>query len=88
MSRNRNRRYFSGFKKSIWWREKRERLYMERGGVCEICGKKIGIELMSLHHVAPRSIGGRDIDGNLQLLCNGCHKALHKGYENMHAKEI
>jgi 5-methylcytosine-specific restriction endonuclease McrA len=79
MSKTRARRYYSGFKKSKWWREKRRRLYFERGGVCEACGLKFPLEDLELHHVVPRSNGGRDVDGNLRLLCGECHEGRHAG---------
>jgi 5-methylcytosine-specific restriction endonuclease McrA len=77
MSKQRTRRYYSGYKKSKWWREKRRRLYFERKGVCEDCGRMLTLEALELHHVVPRSEGGRDVDGNLRLLCGGCHGGRH-----------
>ena len=78
MSITRNRRYYSGFKKSLWWSQKRERLYKERGGICERCREKKSIIQLTLHHIVPKSMGGRDIDANLILLCAGCHSEKHE----------
>ena len=77
MSRARNRRYYSGRKKRIWWIEKRHRLYCERGGVCEKCNRKYPLNQLQLHHIAPRCEGGRDIDLNVKLLCRSCHDNCH-----------
>ena len=77
MSRARSRRYFSGYMKGRWWREKRDRLFAVRGGVCEDCGRGLSPAIAELHHVLPRSQGGRDVDMNLVLLCEDCHKRRH-----------
>jgi 5-methylcytosine-specific restriction endonuclease McrA len=77
MTKTRNRRYYSGYKKSQWWKGKRRRLYSERGGVCEACGKRFPMELLELHHIVSRSDGGRDVDENLKLLCGKCHEVRH-----------
>ena len=42
---------------------------------CFICGK---FKDLDLHHIIPRSWGGRDTIANLQLLCKQCHKKIHK----------
>ena len=77
MSRTRNRRFFSGFKKSDWWRQKRIRLFFERGGVCNRCKKAVPLNILELHHIVPKSKLGRDIDSNVELLCKSCHKKIH-----------
>ena len=46
---------------------------------CEICGKggradKAGFDL---HHLTPRSQGGKDVIENLILLCRKCHNRAH-----------
>ena len=45
------------------------------GKRCRVCGKP-GAEH---HHVLPRSLGGRDTDTNLVLLCPLCHRYRHDG---------
>jgi 5-methylcytosine-specific restriction endonuclease McrA len=77
MSKTRTRRFYSGFWKSQWWMEKRRRLYFEREGVCEECKQSFPLEALELHHIVPRSEGGRDVDGNLRLLCGRCHEGRH-----------
>lgn len=41
---------------------------------CSKCGTEEGIQE---HHVIPRAIGGRDVDGRI-LLCEKCHLLLHE----------
>jgi len=77
MGKQRNRRYYSGYKKSEWWRGKRRRLYYDRKGICGDCGNKFPLESLELYHIVPRSKGGRDVDGNLKLLCAECHEKYH-----------
>ena len=54
MSRQRSRRFFSGYHKGQSWREKRFRLFQERGGVCGDCGATLSLDAAA-HHVLPRS---------------------------------
>lgn len=61
-------------------------LYGEQMGYCPICTGHYEIRQMHVDHVKPRSKGGTDDVGNLQLLCAGCN--LLKGTEtNAIAKE-
>ena len=77
-SKNRRKKYFSGYSKTKWWIEKRYRIYVERGGICEICGNKYPLNNLQLHHKILKSKNGRDIDNNLLLLCPKCHNIIHK----------
>lgn len=47
---------------------------MQRQPYCGICGKTGKIDL---HHVKPRSQGGKDTDDNLVALCRECHMRHH-----------
>lgn len=47
---------------------------MQRQPYCSICGKTGKIDL---HHVKPRSQGGKDTDDNLVALCRECHTRHH-----------
>lgn len=78
LNQSRSRRYYSGFKKSVWWAQKRARLYTERGGICGQCAVKTDTLHLTLHHIVPKSKGGRDVDANLILLCARCHGEKHK----------
>ena len=54
--------------------ERRCALYLRDGGRCLLCGRK---KRLTLHHVRPRHIGGRDTDGNLITVCTRCHASIH-----------
>ena len=43
---------------------------------CQICGTMVNLEV---HHQQFRSRGGSDSESNLITLCNGCHRAIHRG---------
>jgi hypothetical protein len=52
----------------------RDRVKEEQENLCQQCGRK-GVHL---HHVKPRSGGGRGVFTNALLLCNPCHVQIHK----------
>jgi group II intron reverse transcriptase/maturase len=52
------------------WREIKAEVEAERGEQCEICGKRV---LLDLHHLKARRYGGQDTKENAQLLCEDCH---------------
>ena len=45
------------------------------GQECLFCGTK---DNLTLHHIIPRRIGGKDDTENLVLLCEKCHQSLHQ----------
>lgn len=49
-------------------------LYIKAGGRCELCGKKILLEDISLDHRIPLSKGGEDDVSNLACTCDICNK--------------
>lgn len=58
----------------------KEQLVKERGCHCEICGKKIPIDALTIHHVVPvvESPSLMTRKRNIQLLCQKCHVELHR----------
>ena len=58
----------------------REALHKERAGLCEECGKFVGIAECELHHIIPLSENANLYlsKHNLRLLCRDCHKKEHK----------
>lgn len=53
--------------------EERKTIYDISNGCCELCGRKLLFQDMTLDHVVPLSMGGKDEMENLQsscLLCN------------------
>ena len=58
------------------------------GYCCRACGKskhKDGVKL-EVHHIIRRADGGTDVPKNVITLCEGCHKAHHKGERKLKVK--
>lgn len=51
----------------------RKLIYLNAGGRCELCGKKILLEDMTIDHVKPLSMGGEDDVNNLACTCYVCN---------------
>ena len=63
------------------YRTHRHRLYGEQEGICAGCDTHFPFRVMDVDHILPRSKGGTDHPGNLQLLCSGCNRS--KGGKTM-----
>jgi 5-methylcytosine-specific restriction endonuclease McrA len=48
-------------------------LYIKADGKCELCGKKILLDDMTIDHVKPLSMGGEDDVSNLSCTCLPCN---------------
>ncbi|MGH9938387.1 MAG: HNH endonuclease [Blastocatellia bacterium] len=60
--------------------QKLERLVRERAqGYCEycLCRESYATERFSLEHIIPLVAGGRSIESNLALACQGCNGAKY-----------
>lgn len=68
---------YSEYLKSPEWKAKRKRLYRDRGGRCEDCGKKLKSHYHA-HHKTYERVGNEDLD-DLELLCTKCHEKRHPG---------
>lgn len=55
----------------------RKLIYLHAGGRCELCGRKILLEDMTIDHVTPLAAGGEDDVENLSCTCYPCN--LFKG---------
>lgn len=55
----------------------RKLIYIKAGGRCELCGRKILLDDMTLDHINPLSMGGDDVVENLSCTCYPCN--LFKG---------
>ena len=49
-------------------------LYIKADGKCELCGKKILLDDMTIDHVKPLSMGGEDDVSNLACTCLSCNQ--------------
>lgn len=55
----------------------RKLIYLNAGGHCELCGRKILLSDMTIDHVKPLAMGGEDDVANLACTCYPCN--LFKG---------
>lgn len=63
------------------WSRLKEDLVSETAGSCEACHHEMPEpSALHLHHVVPRSKGGRDEENNAALLCPNCHAKAHLIY--------
>lgn len=53
----------------------------ERDGGCARCGisEEEAEDGLTLHHIIPHTHGGVNIDENMAMLCDSCHKKSHLG---------
>ncbi len=51
----------------------KHQLYGEQEGKCAGCHYFLPFRNMTIDHIVPKSKGGTDVTGNLQLLCNACN---------------
>lgn len=52
----------------------RKMIYMDAGKRCQLCGKKLLLQDMTLDHIVPLSRGGADTVENLQCTCYACNQ--------------
>ena len=70
-------------KKSVWRHTRRKKrspetrkmLYHKFDGRCQLCGKKLTLENMTLDHIIPLVKGGLTTEDNLQTLCWRCNRS-------------
>lgn len=55
------------------------------GAVCVYCSST---ERLHIHHIVPMSRGGENTMANLEVVCNGCHHAVHKAWNLMPRKTV
>ena len=51
----------------------RKLIYLNAHGKCELCGRSILMEDMTIDHIKPLSLGGEDDVENLACTCFGCN---------------
>jgi len=68
--------YQNGPQKGFW--NVREYVLFRDNHVCQYCLGKSGDEILNVHHIVSRKIGGNS-PGNLITLCKTCHKDYHEG---------
>ena len=50
-------------------------LYNKADGRCQLCGRKLLFESITLDHIIPLKMGGKDNIDNLQIACNICNRS-------------
>lgn len=63
--------------RKIYSQDTRQLIYEKADGRCELCGREILLEDMTLDHIKPLSMGGVDNVKNLSCTCEPCN--LFKG---------
>ena len=56
-------------KRKIYTKEERKLVYERSDGCCVLCGKRLTLGTMTLDHIVPLSMGGKDEMDNLQAVC-------------------
>lgn len=64
-------------KRKSYSEDTRKLIYLHAGGRCELCGRKILLEDMTIDHITPLAMGGEDDVENLSCTCYPCN--LFKG---------
>lgn len=62
------------------WRFFRKQIILDRGCMCERCGKSEHQSLMHVHHLTYARLG-HELPDDVKLYCVGCHKLMHPGWE-------
>ena len=61
-------------KRIIYPKEIRQEIYDKAEGRCQLCGRKILYEEMTLDHITPLFFNGKDCVENLQCTCKVCNE--------------
>ena len=64
-------------KRKSYSEDTRKLIYLHAGGRCELCGRKILLEDMTIDYITPLAMGGEDDVENLSCTCYPCN--LFKG---------
>jgi hypothetical protein len=56
----------------------KNQLLEERGEKCQLCDYS-NINILQVHHIIERHLGGSDDKENLLLICPNCHYTIHYG---------
>lgn len=73
-----NKKYFSDRQKrntllAGLWTWKQKRVLKQTGGICKVCEEILVYQDVEMHHIQPKSLGGKDTLQNLIMLHKMCH---------------
>ncbi len=68
-------RNYRRYLKSEAWQDKRKKLYRDRDGRCEDCGRELHGRYHA-HHLSYANVGNEPLH-ELRLLCEDCHAKRH-----------
>lgn len=66
------KRLYTQYLNSPEWRRKRREVFVDRDGLCEICGESAE----QVHHLNYDRLGG-ELMTDLMAICEGCHRREH-----------
>lgn len=61
-------------RRKTYSKEERKIIYDRSEGCCALCGKRLSLENMTLDHIIPLSMNGKDEMENLQASCFTCNQ--------------
>lgn len=61
-------------KRKNFSQSKRKMIYNRADGRCQLCGRKILYEEMTVDHIVPLAMNGSNSDENLQCACKSCNR--------------
>lgn len=61
-------------KRRSFSKAERKIIYDRSDGHCALCGQQLSLENMTLDHIVPVSMGGKDDLDNLQVSCYACNQ--------------
>lgn len=66
------------YRSTEYWFNLRHKMFIERGGRCEKCGKVLHGDNYDIHHIDGTYREFDEIPSNLMLICRDCHKTYHE----------
>lgn len=67
-------KYKSKIRRKSYSDGERKIIYNKSDGRCELCGQRLLLENMTLDHIVPLSLGGKDDMENIQAACFACNQ--------------
>lgn len=67
---------YAEYLNSEHWKNIRN-LLLENTKTCSKCKKEFSKSYLRIHHKSYKNLGNENINEDLQVLCNSCHKKLH-----------